>query len=100
MNAPTARQAARMAYFSAAANALAALSMVTVLRPGLPEPGSIIGDRMAYVASHPAAWQSGWVCCHIAALSLVGLYVCLALRWQQRQPLATTLALICAGAVL
>ena len=69
---------ARVAWFAAAAHFVAAAAMLLFLREGLP--GFTEARRVAYIAAHPAAWAGGWVLWHIAAISLVALYVVLALR--------------------
>jgi small multidrug resistance pump len=54
-------------------NAVAALALVAVLRPGtevVPDPA----DRAAFIASHPVVWRAGWSFWIAAALSLLAFY--------------------------
>jgi len=94
------RTGVRVAYAAAAANLLAALGMLLVLRPGLPAGDPVLGRRVLYVLSHLAAWRAGWLVWHLAALLLLALFVVLFLRWKEAAPLAAPLALICAAAGL
>ena len=71
---------ARVAWFAAAAHFVAAAAMLLFLREGLP--GFPEEQRLAYMNAHPAAWMGGWVLWHIAAISLIALYVALALRFR------------------
>ena len=91
---------ARAAYAAAVLNLLAPLATLTLLRPGMPLPGSTPADRMAYVSSHTGAWRAGWLVWHAAAIALQLFYLALALRWWTRAPLRCGLALLCAGAGL
>jgi hypothetical protein len=59
----------RVAYTCAAAHAVATLLMATVLAPGLTGDG-----RLAYIASHRAAWTASWIVWQVAAITLVALY--------------------------
>lgn len=59
----------RIAYTCAAAHALATLLMATVLAPGLTGDG-----RLAYIASHRAAWTASWIVWQVAAITLVAMY--------------------------
>jgi hypothetical protein len=59
----------RIAYTCAAAHAVATLLMATVLAPGLTGDG-----RLAYIASHRAAWTASWIVWQFAAVTLVALY--------------------------
>src|SRR2546422_8105014 len=53
----------------AALNALAALAMIVVLRPGTEVAPDVAG-RMAYITSHPVLWRAGWGPWIAAALGL------------------------------
>ncbi len=57
----------------AALNALAALAMIVVLRPGTEVAPDVAG-RMAYITSHPVLWRAGWGLWIAAALSLLAFY--------------------------
>lgn len=57
--------------------------MLFLLRRGLP--GFPEEERLAYMATHRAAWLGGWVMWQLAAISLMGFYVVLAV--QLRKPL-------------
>lgn len=92
----SARTASRAAYVAAVLNFAASAAMLTVLRPGLPVKGSVLADRLAFVSGQPALWWGGWLLWHAAAISLLGFYVGLAGHWNQRAPLLTVLALLCA----
>jgi hypothetical protein len=59
----------RIAYACAAAHALATLLMATVLAPGLTG-----GGRLAYIATHRAAWTASWIVWQVAAVTLVAMY--------------------------
>lgn len=69
---------ARVAWFAAAAHLVAAAAMLLFLREGLP--GFSEQHRLAHMHAHPLAWAGGWLLWHVAAISLVALYVVLALR--------------------
>lgn len=94
------KSAARAAYVAALLNLLAAIAMWFWLKPGLPLPHSLLADRMGHVAAHPAWWILGWGLWHLAALSLVALYVGLAGQWAGRSPILCGLALMVSAAGL
>lgn len=71
---------ARIAWLAAATHAAAAAALLFLLRPGLP--GFAEEERLAYMASHRAAWLGGWMMWQIAAVSVVALYAVLALRFR------------------
>src|SRR5262245_47154532 len=48
-------------------NAFASLALIAVLRQGT-EVVPLVGDRAAYVASHPLLWRAGWAIWIAAAL--------------------------------
>ena len=96
----TPRSAARAAWAAAATNVAAALGMALLLMPGLPVEGSVLADRMAYVALHPWRWGAGWLLWHGATIGLLAFYVGLAGQWARRAPILCTLALLCATAGL
>src|SRR2546422_6279581 len=68
----------------AALNALAALAMIVLLRPGT-EVATDVAGRMTYIASHPLAWRAGWGLWIAAALSLLAFYA----WWGARLPRRT-----------
>jgi hypothetical protein len=88
----------RAAYAAAILNLLAPLATLTLLRPGMPLPGSTLAERTTSVATHTGAWRAGWLVWHAAAIALLVFYLALALRWWPRAPLRCGLALLCAGA--
>lgn len=59
----------RIAYVCALVHAIATLLMATLLAPGLTG-----ANRLAYIASHRAAWVGSWIVWQIAAITLVALY--------------------------
>ena len=65
----------------ASLNALAALALLAVLRPGT-EVVPDLDDRVAYIATHPALWRAGWSLWIAAALSLLAFYA----WWGARLP--------------
>ena len=65
---------ARIAWFAAVAHFVAAAAMLVLLRPGLPGAP----NRVEYMNAHPGAWTTGWLLWHVAAISLVALYLVLA----------------------
>lgn len=54
--------------------------MLLLLRRGLP--GFADEERLAYIASHRAAWLFGWMLWQLAAISLIAFYGVLALRFR------------------
>lgn len=60
--------------------------MLFLLRRGLP--GFPEEERLAYIATHRAAWLGGWVMWQLAAVSLMGFYVVLAGRLRGPVPIA------------
>jgi hypothetical protein len=71
---------ARVAWFAAAAHFIAAVAMLLFLREGLP--GVPDEQRLAFMNARPLTWMGGWMLWHLAAISLVALYVALALRFR------------------
>ncbi len=64
-------------------NAIAALAMIILLRPGtevVPE----VADRMSYIATHPLLWRAGWSIWIAAALSLLAFYAWWGARLSRR----------------
>jgi hypothetical protein len=98
--ASAARLGARTAYAAAGLNLLAAVAILLVLRPGLPAPGSLAEERLAFVQGHTGRWWAGWLAWHAAALALLAFYLALAARWGRRAPLRCRLAVLCAAAGL
>lgn len=94
------KNAALAAYLAAILNLVAAIGMWLWLKPGLPLPHTIMADRMSYVVSHPAWWIIGWGLCHLAALSMLGMYVGLAGQWLKLAPIPCVLALLMSAAGL
>lgn len=70
----------RVAWFAAASHLAAAAAMLVLLRPGLP--GNPAEARIAFMNAHPWSWMGGWVLWHVAAISLVSLYIVLAMRFR------------------
>lgn len=93
------RVVARAAFIAAGLNLIAALAIVTVLRPGLPGPEGSVELRRAYVLEHPALWSLGWLTWHAAAIGLLAFYVGLAGLWLNRAPVRCVLGMLagCAG---
>ncbi|HEV7242200.1 MAG TPA: hypothetical protein VGQ36_23420 [Thermoanaerobaculia bacterium] len=90
-------RSSHIAWLAAATHVVAAAGMLFLLRRGLP--GFAEEERLAYIASHRAAWLGGWLMWQLAAISLMGFYVVLAGRL--RGPLAiTALAPAAAGLAL
>ena len=83
----------RVAWFAAAAHFVAAAAMLVLLREGLP--GFPEDTRIAHMQG--GGWVAGWVLWHIAAVSLVALYVVLAMRF--RDVLSYTAVALSAAAV-
>lgn len=88
---------ARVAWFAAAAHFVAAAAMLLFLREGLP--GFPEQQRLEYMSSRPLTWAAGWVLWHVAAISLIALYVALALRFRGVLPM-TAVAVATAGLAL
>jgi hypothetical protein len=83
-----------LAWLAAATHLVASAAMLVLLRGGLP--GASEDARLAYIASHRAAWMTGWLLWQLAAVSLMALYAVLALRF--RGPLSVAaMALGAAG---
>jgi hypothetical protein len=89
-----------IAWAAAAVNLLAAILLATVLRPGLPGQGRSGTDRLTYIRGHLWVWRLGWLTWNVAAITLIALFVVLALRVRERSKVLAALALICAGAGL
>jgi hypothetical protein len=64
------RRFAAPALACAAAHVLAAISMVTVLRPGT-EAEPDVASRVRWITDHPALWRAGWASWIVAAGTLV-----------------------------
>ena len=62
-------------------NALAALAMLALLRPGT-EVVADVTARTAYIVSHPGLWRAGWAVWIASALSLLAFYA----WWGARLP--------------
>src|SRR5207302_4535766 len=71
--------------------------MLLLLRPGLPLPGNSPQDRLRYVSGHTGRWRGGWLCWHVAGLTLLAFYAALAGRWRRGAPLRCTLAVLAAA---
>lgn len=69
-----------VAWLAATTHIVASFAMLLLLRRGLP--GFADEDRLAYIASHRAAWIGGWMLWQIAAISLLAFYGVLALRFR------------------
>ena len=76
----TGTHSSTFAWLAAATHVVASAAMLVLLRGGLP--GAPDDVRLAYIASHRAAWMGGWLLWQIAALSLIALYAVLALRFR------------------
>lgn len=85
----------RVAWFAAAAHFVAAAAMLVLLRPGLP--GFPEEARLAHMQS--AGWTFGWILWHVAAMSLIALYIALALRFRDVVSM-TAVAIATAGLTL
>ena len=73
-------RSSHIAWLAAVTHVFAALGMLFLLRAGLPGPQE--DARLAYIASHRAAWMGGWLLWQLAAVSLMALYAVLALRFR------------------
>jgi len=69
-----------VAWLAAATHIVASIAMLLLLRRGLP--GFSDDERLAYIASHRAAWIGGWMLWQVAAISLIAFYGVLALRFR------------------
>ncbi|HUR83058.1 MAG TPA: hypothetical protein VM733_20035 [Thermoanaerobaculia bacterium] len=67
------------AWLAAATHVVASAAMLLLLRRGLP--GFAEEERLAYIASHRAAWMCGWFLWQLAAVSLIAFYATLAMRF-------------------
>src|SRR2546426_3085781 len=94
------RGVARAAYAASAINLAAAVVMLAVLRGGLPAGEPSFAARLEHVHNQALAWRLGWLVWNSAAISLLALFVGLALLWRDRAPLLVRLALLCAAAGL
>ena len=90
----------RAAYLAAVLNAVAAIVMVAVLRPGLPGGGDSVAQRLAFIQGHVGQWRVGWLTWNLAALSLLALYVALGRVAGTQGTLLVRLALLFAAAGL
>jgi hypothetical protein len=88
-------RSSNITWLAAATHVVAAAGMLFLLRRGLP--GLAEEERLAYIASHRAAWLGGWLVWQLAAVSLMAFYGVLALRL--RGVLSVT-AMACAAAGL
>jgi hypothetical protein len=88
---------AGLAWHAAAAHVGAAVAMLLLLRAGLPTASD--DERIAYIATHRAAWTAGWLSWQLAVITLIALYAVLAQRLGGALPLAG-LALGTAGAAI
>lgn len=68
------------AWLAAITHIAASFAMLLLLRRGLP--GFPEDERLAYIASHRLAWIGGWMLWQVAAISLIGFYGALALRFR------------------
>ena len=84
-----------VAFIAAASHVVASFAMLLLLRRGLP--GFPDDDRIAYMASHRAAWIGGWLVWQVAAVSLLAFYAVLALRF--RGVLSVTAMVVAAGGI-
>lgn len=94
------RHSSAVAYTAAVVNLAAGAVMLLVLRQGLPAGEESFAARMIYVTGHQVSWRLGWLVWNGAAISLLALFVVLALRWRETAPILTRLALLCAAAGL
>jgi hypothetical protein len=69
-----------VAWLAAATHVVASAAMLLLLRRGLP--GFPEEERLAYIATHRAAWLFGWFLWQVAAVSLIAFYATLALRFR------------------
>jgi hypothetical protein len=92
------RAARKIAFLTAAANALAGLAMLFVLRMGLPPEG--LSVRSAFILSHRVAWRLEWLSWNVAAITLLALFLALASRWRKEAPFLCGLAIVVAAAGL
>jgi hypothetical protein len=69
-----------VAWLAATTHTVASFAMVLLLRRGLP--GFADEERLAYMASHRAAWMFGWMVWQVAAVSLIAFYGVLAMRFR------------------
>lgn len=90
----------RLAYLSAAVNAVAAVVMVAVLRAGLPGGSDTAGQRLLFIQAHVWQWRVGWLTWNLAALSLLALYVALGRVTGMQRTLLVRVALVFAAAGL
>ena len=90
----------RLAYLSAAMNAVASVVMVAVLREGLPGGSDTAGQRLVFIQGHVWEWRLGWLTWNLAALSLLALYVALGRVVGTQGNLLVRLALLFAAAGL
>jgi hypothetical protein len=74
------QRASTFAWLAAMTHIVASCAMLLLLRRGLP--GFADDERLAYMASHRAAWIGGWMLWQVAAISLIGFYGVLALRFR------------------
>jgi hypothetical protein len=72
-------RSSHIAWLAAATHVVASAAMLVLLREGLP--GFDESHRVAYLASHRAAWIGGWLTWQLAVLSLIAFYAVLALRF-------------------
>lgn len=89
-----------VSFVAAAANAVASLVMVIMLRPGLPGFGTADADRLSYIQTHVVEWRLGWLSWNIAAIILLSFFVALSQCANSDAPLVARVALLCATAGL
>jgi hypothetical protein len=77
---PRMQRPSTAAWLAAATHIVASFAMLLLLRRGLP--GFSDEARLAYIASHRLAWIGGWILWQFAAISLIGFYGVLALRFR------------------
>ena len=94
------RTSERAAYLAAATNLAAGLVMLAALRRGIPAGEDEVTRRLEYVSEHTLVWRLGWLTWMAAAITLLGLFAVLSVKWRERSPVMCTLALLCAAAGL
>ena len=86
-----------IAWIAAATHVVAAAAMLLLMREGLPPASD--EQRIAWLATHRAAWTSGWLTWTLAVLSLIAFYAVLAVRFRDALSLGA-LAMGTAGAAI
>jgi hypothetical protein len=90
------RTSSNVAWLAAATHIVASGAMLLLLRRGLP--GFPEAERLAYIQTHRLSWLLGWTVWQVAAVSLLALYVVLALRFSRTAPVLCGTALVVAAA--